>query len=498
MLGRITRSGAVFSPWGVTAETRYELVLDLATLLDRIVDRDDETDNLSDGPDSVAVDDGVCAGQEEVLVGEDASPAQGAEDAGCLVSQVEETSTGTRSVANDIPKSNDQSTPIVPSQRTPSSGLTGSEKRKNRSKLQKKEKRRENRFKYDAENSKSVRTISMRRAQETKRVALSYSASQARHSGSGYVGHKDKKGTVLREKERVGVEGLRNKSLQDLLDEGFELIEWDGKESLCMVDSFDRIVVCGGTPRDESWPAVANGCAEVIELARSKRNFPADALEHRRGPFPALAAGFSFGNGMKRPANLTDRSAANVTAMRQVVSDTNIKRVAGFQSCLLGSYLPNLSSYYRDTMTGLQASQPKLKMNFKNSQFSSITVNFGPQTVSVPHLDFANLSTGMCAITALGQFDPDVGGHLVLWELRIILRFPPGSTVLIPSALIHHSNLPIQSTETRYSVTQYSAGGLFRWVENGYCCDKDCVIDKSQRPSPWDEGIERLRWGRQG
>lgn len=74
-----------------------------------------------------------------------------------------------------------------------------------------------------------------------------------------------------------------------------------------------------------------------------------------------------------------------------------------------------------------------------------------------------NLAFGWCAITALGDYDPTLGGHLVLWDLGIIIEFPPGSTILIPSACIKHSNISIQPHETRYSIVQYAAGDLFKW-----------------------------------
>jgi hypothetical protein len=81
-----------------------------------------------------------------------------------------------------------------------------------------------------------------------------------------------------------------------------------------------------------------------------------------------------------------------------------------------------------------------------------------------------NLPFGWCAITALGNFDPTLGGHLVLWDLKLVIEFPPGSTILIPSATLRHSNVAIRQGETRYSFTQYTAGGLFRWVDNGFQC----------------------------
>lgn len=74
----------------------------------------------------------------------------------------------------------------------------------------------------------------------------------------------------------------------------------------------------------------------------------------------------------------------------------------------------------------------------------------------------------MCAIQALGDFDPRLGGHLILWEIKKVVEFPPGSLVLIPSATITHSNTPIQPGETRTSFTQFCAGALFRFVDNGF------------------------------
>lgn len=40
--------------------------------------------------------------------------------------------------------------------------------------------------------------------------------------------------------------------------------------------------------------------------------------------------------------------------------------------------------------------------------------------------------------------------------------------MLVPSSAVAHSNVPIQRGERRYSFTQYTAGGIFRWVEQGF------------------------------
>ena len=88
--------------------------------------------------------------------------------------------------------------------------------------------------------------------------------------------------------------------------------------------------------------------------------------------------------------------------------------------------------------------------------------------VCFKHTDYGNLAFGWCCITALGDYDYTRGGHLILWDLKLVIEFPPGATILIPSSTIHHSNARIQAGEHRYSITQYSAGGLFRWVDNNF------------------------------
>ncbi|KAJ6550568.1 hypothetical protein DFH09DRAFT_925835, partial [Mycena vulgaris] len=95
-------------------------------------------------------------------------------------------------------------------------------------------------------------------------------------------------------------------------------------------------------------------------------------------------------------------------------------------------------------------------------------------TVALPHINALNLAWGWCAITALGNFDPDASSHLILWDLRLIICFPPGSTILLPSVILHHSNVNIQEGESRYSFTQFTAAGLFRRVDNGFKSDLTC------------------------
>ena len=80
----------------------------------------------------------------------------------------------------------------------------------------------------------------------------------------------------------------------------------------------------------------------------------------------------------------------------------------------------------------------------------------------------------------------------MLWELKLIIEFPAGSTVFIPSATINHSNISVLPHERQYSITQYTAGGLARWVACGFKTLKSLAADGGTLAM---NGVERWREG---
>ena len=100
------------------------------------------------------------------------------------------------------------------------------------------------------------------------------------------------------------------------------------------------------------------------------------------------------------------------------------------------------------------------------------TYNFGLTVCTFPHRDFKNHACGMCSVTSLGSYDPTKGGHLVLWDLGLVVEFPPYSTILLPSAIILHGNTLIGQHEMRMTVTQYNASSLFLWSAIGNMAQK--------------------------
>jgi len=60
--------------------------------------------------------------------------------------------------------------------------------------------------------------------------------------------------------------------------------------------------------------------------------------------------------------------------------------------------------------------------------------------------------------------------------------------------LVVHSNTPIQDGETRYSFTQYCAGGLFRFIANGFRTDKAFLAKATASQLAEREMARSRRW----
>lgn len=138
---------------------------------------------------------------------------------------------------------------------------------------------------------------------------------------------------------------------------------------------------------------------------------------------------------------------------------------------------------------------PQFRRIFVDSIFPAATFNFGPRVITVEHYDTQNKANGWIAVTALGHFDATKGGHIILRDFGVIVEFPAGSTILFPSSIIRHGNIPIRHGETRMSFTQYAAGNLFQWVDAGYrleneICRKEYIELQHRKVTAWQDQLQ--------
>ncbi|KAL0572063.1 hypothetical protein V5O48_009902 [Marasmius crinis-equi] len=254
--------------------------------------------------------------------------------------------------------------------------------------------------------------------------------------------------------------------LEDLAKEGIRVIPWNGRVHKPILDRNGRVIaVLVGLPDDSTFDDDCHSFHKAILQKRSKFS-QADSRQDR-GNFPAERQGISYGMGQAIPMCITHTKYGHL--MEELLGMREAARISGYQSAAFARWSPENYQLYQETKTFIQEHEDtyQLRWNFNGSVFACATVNFGPQTCTFKHRDVQNLPHGWCAVTAMGSFDYRKGGHLVLWDLGVALEFPPGSTILLPSATLLHSNIPVGPNETRTSYTQYSAGPLFRWVKYG-------------------------------
>ncbi|KAJ7790273.1 hypothetical protein B0H13DRAFT_1676228, partial [Mycena leptocephala] len=76
----------------------------------------------------------------------------------------------------------------------------------------------------------------------------------------------------------------------------------------------------------------------------------------------------------------------------------------------------------------------------------------------------------------LGQYSWLHGGHIILWNLGLVVCFPPGASIIIPTGVIQYSFVKVRPGEHCYSVLQWAGSGIARWFENGRRSDIDFAL----------------------
>ncbi|KAK0435336.1 uncharacterized protein EV420DRAFT_1653282 [Desarmillaria tabescens] len=219
------------------------------------------------------------------------------------------------------------------------------------------------------------------------------------------------------------------------------------------------IAVLAGQPDDPSWDGVHTSAADLLDQTRRECNFSRKQRMHRRGRYSALSAIFQI-TYLQHPQNLHHEGAAALCP-RHPPQPHCLHTPSGI---CLQAHLPRGPRPSFNTMPN--TSRPfssvtdSLILNFANSIFCACTFNFGPKTATFEHTDSGNLPFGWCSVTALGRFNPKQGGHLILWDLKLVIEFPPGSTILFPSAILRHSNTPIRLWGNKVLIHAVYVGGV--------------------------------------
>ncbi|KAG6823502.1 hypothetical protein H0H92_010011, partial [Tricholoma furcatifolium] len=351
-------------------------------------------------------------------------------------------------------------------------------------KVRKKAKRRARakRDVYDMGGLSSSRSIQF--TSNTNNIQLdNFDMKSVKVAGPGYVGPRRNM-------------SKKNWTLSELKDAGFEIMEWP-ERPCAITDSTNRIVaVLIGRPTNPNWDQVVTDTATALNNFREKANeagflTDGDYRDNRRGNFHVVASGVSMGGGRLEPGVFVHPHGLQVL-LDELLGHEGLQRIAHFQSRALFLYAPKLYEWICTKIGGLMKN---FKRNFAKSIFPAITLNLGPQTQCYVHLDQNNIANGMCIVTALGNYNHKLGAHFIFYDLNLAVEYPAGMSLALPSAILPHGNTPIQPGEQRFSITQYCAGGLVRWMEYGQVTAKKlCSTQQGRTRREEIDGPPGSRW----
>lgn len=128
---------------------------------------------------------------------------------------------------------------------------------------------------------------------------------------------------------------------------GFTLVRWDGwygaipsgpslltvccSEARPFIDEAGRIfAIAAGKPCDKSYDQAANNAFQAIQDTGTGVKFNAKSTTHRRGGFPALNVGVSYGKGQKQPESLKTDPYSDI--LLGLLENPAISRLASFAS----------------------------------------------------------------------------------------------------------------------------------------------------------------------
>ncbi|THU78668.1 hypothetical protein K435DRAFT_876387 [Dendrothele bispora CBS 962.96] len=179
---------------------------------------------------------------------------------------------------------------------------------------QKKRKLNKNPTEYQARPKAVARTL-----ETANPLHVTDNAFRFAGTSSGYLG-KD-----------FGGEDQTSYSIEDMQAKGFQVYEWDGKESVPIVDSQERIIalLAGNPVNDLSWPAIIEEAARELEDAREQLIVDKEAQEHRRGKYVVASVGNSIGGGQKHPMPFKQHPA-NDPVIQRLLSSKPFERLAGW------------------------------------------------------------------------------------------------------------------------------------------------------------------------
>ncbi|KAH9841960.1 uncharacterized protein C8Q71DRAFT_854306 [Rhodofomes roseus] len=116
--------------------------------------------------------------------------------------------------------------------------------------------------------------------------------------------------SARRNETKAGIGQHEEPTLESLIEQGFDYMEWDGMTAVPILDHEGRVIaLLAGHPADATWHKVTDDL--INDLKALERDFKLEKKhsEHQRGDVVAVDFGISFSGGQTEPRNLSQLSS---------------------------------------------------------------------------------------------------------------------------------------------------------------------------------------------
>ncbi|KAJ7638253.1 hypothetical protein FB45DRAFT_1023053 [Roridomyces roridus] len=253
---------------------------------------------------------------------------------------------------------------------------------------------------------------------------------------------------------------------------GFMYIGWLGCITIPILNAHRRVIaVLGGRPNDPEYDRATTGAHAMMQERLPHLRLTRERLRHRRTrhEFAAVSRGPSYGTGQTEPGELCN-NVTNTQITDELLAHEFFKCISGFANSLFAMWAPRLYAYYQMQMEKL-CTWKSMRWNFPGCAFAGATFNFGPKTITAPHVDFANLAWGWCFITATRHPFPSWVHRAHSLGARQALKYPNWSernTELIcaPDSAFDNASADVKAQRAAAEEARWEEGvGMFSTLD---------------------------------
>ncbi|BGP10976.1 hypothetical protein JCM10049v2_006870, partial [Rhodotorula toruloides] len=149
-------------------------------------------------------------------------------------------------------------------------------------------------------------------------------------------------------------------------------------------------------------------------------------------------------DGAKRQdLRLTSTHTKEPELVETMSADEDLAKLSGWLSGCVKTYFPSV--YNRFAKADPSQDNPVHPFRCRFGIFPLFCLNYATKSPvhCLEHVDYKNVSGGVCAVLAYGDFDSTKSHYLVFHDLKLAIEFPTGTLTLYPLSLLAHSNVSL-------------------------------------------------------